>query len=48
MYLICRLVEYVIARLNEFCLNGITPYVVFDGANLPNKQKTDETRALYE
>ena len=32
--------------MEELINNGITPYVVFDGADLPNKQITDDSRKL--
>ncbi|KNB42296.1 exonuclease 1 [Blastocystis sp. subtype 4] len=41
-----KLTDYCISRLEELINNGITPYVVFDGANLPNKQITDDSRRL--
>lgn len=36
------------SRLEELVQNGIVPYVVFDGADLPNKQKTNEKRKEFE
>ena len=48
MIVIFRLTDYCISRLEELINNGITPYVVFDGTNLPNKQITDDSRRLYD
>ena len=41
------MIDYCVSRLEELINNGITPYVVFDGANLPNKQITDDSRKQY-
>ena len=32
------------SRLEELIQNGIVPFVVFDGADLPNKQETNAER----
>lgn len=34
-------------RLEELIQNGIVPFVVFDGADLPSKQETNEKRKEY-
>lgn len=36
------------SRLEQLVQNGIIPYVVFDGADLPNKQKTNDKRKEFE
>ena len=39
-----RLTHYCMSRLEELIQNGIVPFVVFDGADLPNKQETNAER----
>ena len=42
-----RLTNYCLSRLQELVQNGIIPIVVFDGADLPIKQNTNDKRRLY-
>ena len=38
------LVQYCLNRLDELISEGLVPYVVFDGADLPIKDNTNESR----
>ena len=45
--LICRYVDYCMEMVNLLINNGVTPVLVFDGKDLPNKEATNKERAEY-
>lgn len=40
-----KLLKYCVSRLKVMLEAGVTPIMVFDGANLPSKQGTEKERA---
>ena len=44
LYKSYRVIAYCIKKLRMLQINGVTPLIVFDGARLPMKKRTEEER----